>query len=235
MNTEALDTTTIEQQKSPQVFTQEEVEKLIRDRTEKERVNSRLKSEENEKLKKQLEEYEAKLQKGTATASEIQQLDTAKQAAGNAQMQGFTPEQVQAQVQMAMEQKEMEGKLTDAYQKDPEFKKLVDENKKATEARSPNALSIEEVLATAYLPNSIAVVKHLMKDPKSMTVFKTALSRAPYDGGINAMMVLNNFSDRLSDKQEMAHPSTYEPAAELSDNSDESQAFDLKNYIDSKY
>lgn len=224
MNTENLDTTTIEQ-KNPKMFSQDEVEQLIRDRTEKERVNSRLKNEENEKLKRQLEDYEAKLQKGTASADEMQQLDTAKQAAAQGQQQGYTAEQVQSFVSMAMEQKQLETKLQDAYEKDPEFKKLVEENKKT------GALSGDEVLATAYLPNSVAVVKHIMKDPKSLAVYKTAQMRSPTE----VMMVLNNFSDRLSDKQEVAHASTYEPAAPLSDASDESQAFDLKNYINSKY
>lgn len=235
MTTEVLDTTTIEQQKSPKVFTQDEVEQLIRDRTEKERVNSRLKNEENEKLKKQLEELESKMQKGTASTEEMQQLETAKQTAAQGQMQGYTPEQVQTMVQAGIEQEKLGNKIQDAYQKDPEFKKLVDNNKSLTEKHAPNGLYEPEVVAMAHLPNAVAVAKLLMKDPKSMAVFKKAVSNVSYDGGVSAMMVLNNFSDRLSDQQEVAHPSTYEPAAELSDNSDESQSFDLKNYIDSKY
>lgn len=236
MTTENLNVTnTTSQQTAKEMFTNDEVEEIVRRRRDRDAENLRNQIEENKKLKGQLEELESKLQKGTASTEEIQQLQTAKETATKGQQQGYTPDQVQGMVQMAMEQKELENKILDAYQKDPEFKKLADSNKELTNKNAPNGLYEPEILAMSYLPNAVAVAKHLMKDPKAMSVFKTALANANFDRGVSAMMVLNDFSDRLGSKQELAHPSAYEPAAQLPEASDETQAFDLKNYINSKY
>jgi uncharacterized membrane protein YheB (UPF0754 family) len=203
-------------------FTEDEVQELIRKRTERERENSRLLHEDNKRLKSKLEELESKMQKGTASDQDMVQLQAAKQAAAQGQAQGYTPEQVKHIVAWEMQQKELGSKLEEAREKDPEFAKLI---------KDGNKIFAEEVAETAYLPNAPAVVKYLMKDQKSLM----ALRAAWQEGRSQVMMVLNNLSDRLSTDQEKPAPSQFKPAEQLSDASDDNQNFDEKDYISSKY
>lgn len=210
-------------------FSQSEVEKMIKERTDRERENSRLKHEENERLKKELSDLSSKMQKGIATTDEMTQLQTATKAAEQGQQQGYSQEDVQRLVEGAMQQKDLESKLMTAKEKDPEFKKLVEENAKT------NAVSMDHVLGTAYLPNAVAVVKHLMKDKKSLDLYNAAIANVGVDRGVSAMMVLNNLSDKLQGSAEKPMESQYKPAEHLSDASDEDQNFDESSYIGSKY
>jgi hypothetical protein len=238
MNAENLNTTTstvTTQQPAREMYTNDEVEEMVRRRRERDAENLKKQIEENNKLKSKLEELESKLQKGTASTDEMAQLQTAKDTAMQGQQQGMSPEEVQARVNQALEQKQFETKIKEAYDKDPEFKKLVDNNKVLNEKNAPNGLYEHDILTMSYLPNSVAVAKQLMKDPKAMMVFKTAMARMPIDGGVSAMMVLNDYSDRLGATQETAHASSYEPAKELPETGDESQSFDLTAHINSKY
>lgn len=204
------------------IFTEDETNELIKKRTERERENSRLLHDENSRLKKRLEDLESKMQKGTASDDDMVQLQTAKQASAQAQAENYTPDQVRHIVDYAMQQKELGGKLEEARDKDPEFAKLL---------KDGNKLFQEEVNEMAYLPNAPAVVKHLMKDQKSLL----ALRAAWREGRSSVMMVLNNLSDRLADNQEKPVPSQFKPAEQLSDSSDEDQNFNEKDYISKNY
>ena len=239
MNTETLTTTQATQATSPvvndEMFTKSEVEEMMRRRRERDAENLKKQIQENNELKSRLEELESKLQKGTASTEEMSQLQTAKDTAVQGQQQGLSPEEIQARVNFELQKKDFETKIKEAYDKDPEFKKLVDNNKTLNQKNAPNGLNEEDVLTLSYLPNSVAVAKHLMKDPKSMMVFKTAMARSQFDGGISVMMVLNDYSDRLGAQQETAHASSYEPATPLPETGDESQSFDILNHINSKY
>ena len=230
---------------APRTFTESEMEDVIRKRRERDAENLRLQHEENKRLKKeaddlkrQLEELERKAQKGTASDDELGQLQTAKKAAEQAvvqgQQQGLTYEQIKSQaiaeVNWEMQQKQLENKMTDAREKDPEFAKLVDANNKIND---PNTkLFHEEVAEMAYLPNAPAVIKQVLKDPKSMAVLKAAFAER---SRTSVMMVLNNLSDRLSTNEEKPQPSSFKPAEYLSDATDDDQAFDESSYISSKY
>jgi hypothetical protein len=220
-------------------------EEVIKKRRERDAETIRLQHEENKRLKKeadelkrQLEDLEKKAQKGTASDDELGQLQTAKKAAEQAitqgQQQGYTYEQIKSQavaeVEWEMKQKQLESKMMDAREKDPEFAKMVDANNKLTD---PNAkLFHEEVSEMAYLPNAPAVIKQLLKDPKSMAVLKAAFAER---SRTSVMMVLNNLSDRLAGNEAKPQPSSYKPPEYLSDSSDDDQSFDESSYISSKY
>jgi hypothetical protein len=207
-------------------FTESEVEEMVRRRRERDAEALRLQHEENKRLKAKLEELESKAQKGTATVEEMTQLQTAKDAAAKTQEQGYSPEDVKNIIAWEMQQKELTSKLEEARDKDPEFAKLL---------KDGNKLFAEEVAETAYLPNAPAVIKLLMKDKKSLDLFRRAAMNYQRDGGTAVMMVLNNLSDQLAGTEEKPTPSPFKPAERLSDASDEDQNFDESDYISSKY
>lgn len=213
---------TLETPPPAKTFTETEVEELMRKRHERTNENLRLQHEENKRLKSKLEELESKTQKGTATVDDMQQLEAAKTAATQSQAQGLSPEQMQRMVEMGMQHKELENKLIEANQKDPEFARLLKEG---------NKLSLEEVVETAYLPNAPAVIKQLMKDKKAFALFKASQMEGP----VSMMTVLNNLSDKLESTAEKPAASQYKPAEPLSDASDEDQNFDEGDYIKGKY
>lgn len=207
-------------------YSQAEVERMITERRARDAEQLRLKNEETKQLKARMQELESKMQKGTATTDEMSQLQSAKTTAEHGQQQGYSNEDVQNMVNWEMQKKELGNKLIEAHKKDPEFAKLVKEGNKITE---------DEAMFTAYLPNGPAVVKHLLKDKKSLDLYRAGLNNYGRDGGVLAMQILNNLSDQLDSNKEAAHPSNYTPAPELADASDEDQAFDEANYISSKY
>ena len=205
-------------------FNESEVEEMLKKRRERDAEALRLQHEDNKRLRSRLEELERNAQKGTASDADMMQLQTAKNAVAQGQAQGYSRDEVQNIVAWELQQKQLEDKLYDAKEKDPEFAKLIDENK-----NKQNKLFSEDIALTAYLPNPAAVIKQLMKDDKSLRALRMARSES------EAMLVLNNLSDRLSGNEEKPAPSQYKPAEPLSDASDEDQNFDEKDYISSKY
>jgi hypothetical protein len=211
------------------LFTQEEVTRMSEDRRKRDAEALRLKHEENQRLledKKNLEtklqDIEKRMQAGTASTQDMQQYQAAEQGAQKAQQQGVPPEQYAAMVDYGMRVRELETKIKDAHDKDPEFAKLI---------KDGNKLSPEHVVETAFLKNSPAVIKHLMKDPEDYQIYLNAFARGQIDGGVSAQMVLKNISDKLSSSNERPKPSQYQPPQELGDNSDEDQDFNEDDYI----
>lgn len=214
-------------------FTQSEVESMIKARTDREREQLRLKHEENERLKSKMQDFETKLQDlqekvqtGTATTDETQQLQTAKTAAQQGAREGYSEDELKNIVSWEMQKQAFTNKLMDANKKDPEFSKLVKEGQKLEE---------HEVMGLAYLPNGTAVLKQLLKDPKALAVYRAGIQNAPNDNGVAAMTYLNSLSDRIGATTEKPAPSSFQPAEQLSDASDEDQGFDETDYVSKNY
>ena len=226
-----METNTDNNIQTPKMYTEDDVQRMMKDRLAREESRRKeelsRKEEEAASLKKQLEDLEKKMQQGTATNAEIDKLQAAKGTATQGVQAGYSPEEMQSIVDFELKKKDLTGKLQEAIQKDPEFKKLYEQNGK----NIPTNL----IMGTSYLPNAVAVVKHLMKDKKSLELYAAAAANAHYDNAVSAMQILNNFSDRLADNHEKPHPSMYEPAPQLADASDEDQNFDESTYIKSKY
>ncbi len=204
---------------------EDDVAKMIQERTAREREQTRLKHEENERLKKQLQDLQARMEKGNATPEDMGKLQAAKDAATEGMQQGMTQQQLEQLVESRMQIETLSKKLEDARQKDPEFAKLLETN--------AQNLYAEEVAGTAYLDNAPAVIKYLLKDKKSLALYRRALETDR--SGVQAMLVLNNLSDLVADKAERPKSSEYEPTPELSDTSNTDQSFDVSKYISSKY
>lgn len=202
---------------------EEEVGKMIQERTARERETTRLKHEENERLKKQIQELQSKLEKGIATPEDVTKLQAAEQGAQQGAQQGMSQAELERYVEMRLKTQELANKIDEAAKKDAEFKKLMGETD----------LYAEEVASTAYLPNSVAVVKYLMKNEKAKKTLRAALERDPT--GTRAMEILNNYSDLVDGQSQKPKPSDYQPAPELADEGDTDQQFDVSRYISDRY
>jgi chromosome segregation ATPase len=204
-----------------EMFTRDEVEEMMKARVAKTANDARQQREENENLKKRLEELQRKQDSGTATTEERSQLQTAKTAEIQAHQQGYTREEAEQYAMHKMDVADLDKKLTDAREKDPEFKDLLEKGNKLYE---------EEVKLTAGIPNAPAVVKQLLKDRRDLNLYRAYISSGNLTDVIS---FLNDMSRKLESTEQKPHPSGYEPSPVLAESSGDQE--DTSDYIGSRY
>jgi hypothetical protein len=206
------------------MFSQEEVEQMMKDRLNKLHNEKRLREEENDRLRKKLEELQKKQDSGTATIQEREQLQDAKQGTKQAVYQGYSKEDVDTMVNFQMKIKELDRNLSEAEKKDPELAKLMKEG---------NTISPDEAKLIALpdgINNGVAIIKQLLKDGRDLNLFRTYISAGDRTGLIS---YLNDMSKKLEATAEKPHPSGYTPSPQLPES--EGEQDDLENYIKNKY
>jgi len=207
----------------PKSYTQEEVDKILKDRLyQKEMENKR----KNEKTMKRLEELEAKEKAGTATNSERMELSAGKTAQANAQQAGIPPEAIPYITDEKMAAQQYRDKLMKAADNDPEFKKL------ASDDKSLRMVSHDQQFFIRDLENAPAVLKKLLTDKKENNLMQAKFQEAIAHGKPSIMVeYINNLSEKLEKSAIKPRASSYTPDADIGDFGDSSQDFDLKKYV----
>lgn len=204
-----------------EMFSKKEMEEMIKARVAKGAEENRLRREENESLRKKLADLERKQEAGTATTDERSQLHTARTTENEASQQGYTKEQAEQMALHQMDIADLDKKLTDARDKDPEFKDLLEKG---------NKIHVEEVKLTAGLPNAPAVVKQLLKDRRDLNLYRAYIA----EGNLrDVTSFLNDLSRKLESTEQRPHPSGYDPAPVLSESGGDQE--DTSEYISSKF
>lgn len=207
-------------EKKPIVYSDEEVQEIMKKRVAQERKSSeRAAEQERQKFEAKIAELEKKVNAGTASMDEQAQHQKAKNTIEEGQQQGLSPEQLQYQVQEQMKMQTLDQKFTEAKSKDPEFAKLWDEGNQINSAIFP---------AMAHLDKPEMVLKHLLKDKKAHNMMQLAAS-----GGLRDF---TQFIDDLEDKlmansQNTPRPPNYPKIPDFSNAGDTDQDFDLEDYV----
>lgn len=200
------------------MYSNEEVEKIIQARLKQERSNHEKREAE---YSARIADLEKKVNAGTATTDEKIQHQQAKNTEEQAQASGIPPEAIPFIVEQQRKNVEFQQKMSDAIEKDQEFKKL---------SETGNAIPGFAISEMMHLDNAPAVIKHLLKDKKDHKLMEATIESGSKSDFIR---FVNDLSSRLESKK--PHPSPYTPAPDVSDIGDSDQDFDIKGYIDSKY
>lgn len=200
-------------------------------------AEKRQKEAEIEILKQQLQAR----QNGSAQP----QAQTAAGPGAATQMPPQVPQAPQIDPQRVIAEHEFNKKLSEAAEKDPEFKKL------AGDTNTPQAgLPIHPDLKPEFmhLNNAPAVMKHLMKNEKDHAVLQSMMpplyntqlmtpeqkqqySMMHMTAHTQRLKFFNELSNKLEDNQQQPQPSEYEPDPDFSSQGSGSQDFDLDNYV----
>lgn len=210
-------------------FTKDDVEKMKR---EKEELEKRLSNNDieykrkAEGLKKRIEDLERKEKSGTATHEESMELSAGRQAEAQAAQNNLSPHEVEYVVRERMKGAEFNEKIEKAAQTDAEFKNMLNDPKNQGMFNSDHMYAIRE------LPNSPAVMKKLISDPRERALMQAKYNDALSRGESSVFVeYINQLSEKLEKSGSRPRASSYTPPPDISDFGDSGQDFDLGKYV----
>jgi len=227
-----------QQQQMPQVpptFSYKDVEEGYKIRLKKEREKHQ---KETEQLKNRLDELEKKVSSGKASSSENLEYQQGLSAVDHGQQQvmsgQLTPEQFEGFVQQRITEEKAKEKLREAFEKDSEFKLLVQQNDAMPENQQLINKVQADLIVASGIDNTAAVLKHLLKNKKDNQSFKLALAHARIDGGRSLNDFIFETSERLQSNVSRPRPNQFDIVPKVSDIGT-GDDFSESSYISEKY
>lgn len=215
--------TEIQNQSSDRTFTQAEVEEAIKKRVE---AANRLREEERRAHEEKMKEMERKMlemqQKNKQESGEPAASAAANNASNDAYYDNMISQDELPQI-LAMEQKkqELQKKLNQAEQEDPEFAELV---------KKGNPIPGPIVSAVGELDNGPALLKHLLKDKRDHQLMMAAAQSTPYEW----QKFLIDLTDKVDANIKKPHASEYEEVPDMRHMGETGDDFDMQSYVKKK-
>lgn len=196
-------------------YSQEDAEQIIKKRLRQERDRA---DKEAAELKAKIAELENKIKEGTATTSEKIEHQEIKNTAKEAVNAGISPAELPHILKAHQEQVSFNQKISDALEKDPEFKKLSTEG---------NFIDPAIITAMHHLDNAPAVLKLLLKDKKEHHL----MNLNAQEGLVAFTRYINDLSTRLEEKSAKPRPPSFKAAPNLQNTGDSDQDWSEAEYI----
>lgn len=221
-----------------QSFSNNDVEKIVRTRLEKEREKRTSIEKEKEELKKRVEELQKKVDSGKANQSESMEYQQTLTAEGKAQDQVssgmIAPEQLPGIITQYINETKASDKIQEAVKEDPEFAELCEKNKNAQNYN--DKITTDEIgfLVEIGIQNVPAVLKHLLKNDIDRKILKLAQGNINRDNGMSLTEFVKKLSNDIDSTTKRPSPSPYYPAKNVSDIG-RGDDFDVSSYISDKY
>jgi hypothetical protein len=205
-----------EEAKSGNEKTEEIVKLRLRQANMKHEKEMQREKEEKEQLKAELEAIKKSKENNGNGASE----------GAHKNMQMPSEEMIDELATRRQKAMDLGNKINEAKEKDPEFAKL------SEKSAHGGAIPPYAQASMTHLPNAVAVMKHLLKDPRDYKVVELFMKEGDEKGFVQ---FVNGLSEKLEKTSSKPAPSNYAVIPDMSDAGESAQDFDEASYIRDKY